>query len=88
MPIDCGGFAESADLVAADDRTACRSSRATDFSTSAPAAAFLAAVAARLAERVVTIDRYKTLVQLAQQRFAHLGVGNVVARQADGLKRH
>ncbi len=85
VPIDCGGFAESADLVA---RLLAALSvepghRVLDLGTGS---GFLAAVAARLAERVVTIDRYKTLVQLAQQRFGHLGLGNVVSRQADGLK--
>lgn len=85
VPIDCGGFAESADLVA---RLIAAMSiepghRVLDLGTGS---GFLAAVAARLAERVMTIDRYKTLVQLAQQRFAHLGLGNIVSRQADGLK--
>tara|TARA_R110002012_G_scaffold258598_10_gene439577 strand:+ start:182843 stop:183496 length:654 start_codon:yes stop_codon:yes gene_type:complete len=85
VPIDCGGFAESADLVA---RLITMLSiepgqRVLDLGTGS---GFLAAVAARLAERVVTVDRYKTLVQLAQQRFAHLGLGNIVSRQADGLK--
>ena len=85
VPIDCGGFAESADLVA---RLITKLSiepgqRVLDLGTGS---GFLAAVAARLAERVVTVDRYKTLVQLAQQRFAHLGIGNIVSRQADGLK--
>jgi protein-L-isoaspartate(D-aspartate) O-methyltransferase len=85
VPIDCGGFAESADLVA---RLVAALSvepgqRVLDLGTGS---GFLAAVAARLAERVVTVDRYKTLVQLAQQRFAHLGLGNIVSRQADGLK--
>ena len=85
LPIDCGGFAESADLVA---RLLARLAiepghRVLDIGTGS---GFLAAVAARIAERVVTIDRYKTLVQLAQQRFAHLGLNNVVARQADGTK--
>ena len=85
VPIDCGGFAESADLVA---RLLALlqiepGHRFLDIGTGS---GFLAAVAARLAERVVTIDRYKTLIQLAQQRFVHLGVGNVIARQADGLK--
>ena len=85
VPIDCGGFAESADLVA---RLIAALSiepgqRVLDLGTGS---GFLAAVAARLAERVVTVDRYKTLVQLAQQRFAHLGLGNIVSRQADGLK--
>ena len=85
VPIDCGGFAESADLVA---RLVAAMSiepgqRVLDLGTGS---GFLAAVVARLAERVVTVDRYKTLAQLAQQRFAHLGLGNIVSRQADGLK--
>jgi protein-L-isoaspartate(D-aspartate) O-methyltransferase len=85
VPIDCGGFAESGDLVARliAAMTIESGHRVLDLGTGS---GFLAAVAARLAERVVTIDRYKTLVQLAQQRFAHLGLGNIVSRQADGLK--
>lgn len=85
VPIDCGGFAESGDLVARliAAMTIEPGHRVLDLGTGS---GFLAAVAARLAERVVTIDRYKTLVQLAQQRFAHLGLGNIVSRQADGLK--
>lgn len=85
LPIDCGGFAESGDLVA---RLLAAleiepGHRLLDIGTGS---GFLAAVAGRLAERVVTVDRYKTLVQLAQQRFLHLGLGNVMARQADGVK--
>ncbi|MEM5492249.1 protein-L-isoaspartate(D-aspartate) O-methyltransferase [Hoeflea sp. AS16] len=85
VPIDCGGFAESADLVARLITALMiePGHRVLDLGTGS---GFLAAVAARLAERVMTIDRYKTLVQLAQQRFAHLGLGNIVSRQADGLK--
>ena len=85
VPIDCGGFAESADLVTRliAAMTIEPGHRVLDVGTGS---GFLAAVAARLAERVVTVDRYKTLVQLAQQRFAHLGLGNIVSRQADGLK--
>jgi len=85
VPIDCGGFAESADLVARLMAALGieQGHRVLDLGTGS---GFLAAVAARMAERVVTVDRYKTLVQLAQQRFAHLGLGNIVSRQADGLK--
>ena len=85
VPIDCGGFAESADLVAKLVASLMiePGHRVLDLGTGS---GFLAAVAARLAERVVTIDRYKTLVQLAQQRFAHLGLGNIMSRQADGLR--
>ena len=45
---------------------------------------FTAAVMARLAARVVTVDRYRTLVEQAQQRFETLGITNVLARLADG----
>lgn len=85
LPIDCGGFAESADLVARllANLAVEPGHRVLDIGTGS---GFLAAVAARMAERVVTIDRYKTLAQLAQQRFAHLGLNNVVCRQADGIK--
>lgn len=85
LPIDCGGFAESAELVARV-LTAAHiepGQRVLDIGTGS---GFLAAVLGRIVEHVVTIDRYKTLVQLAQQRFAHLGLGNVIVRQADGLQ--
>ncbi|MEP3668159.1 MAG: 50S ribosomal protein L11 methyltransferase, partial [Roseibium sp.] len=61
MPIDCGGFAESADLVARllSALMIEPGHRVLDIGTGS---GFLAAVAVRLAERVVTIDRYKTLV--------------------------
>lgn len=85
LPTDCGGFAESADMVAQVLSAAAiePGHRVLDIGTGS---GFLAAVAARLAERVITIDRYRTLTQLAQQRFAHLGLGNVIVRQLDGLK--
>lgn len=85
LPIDCGGFAESPDMVARVLGAAAieQGQRVLDIGTGS---GFLAAVAGRLAERVITVDRYKTLVQLAQQRFAHLGLGNVIARHVDGLK--
>ena len=38
----------------------------------------------RLTERVLTVDRYKTLVTAAQQGIEKNGVRNVVVRQADG----
>lgn len=85
VPIDCGGFAESADLVARliSALSIEPGHRVLDLGTGS---GFLAAVAARMAERVMTVDRYKTLAQTAQQRFAHLCIGNIVSRQADGLK--
>ncbi|WP_110031129.1 protein-L-isoaspartate(D-aspartate) O-methyltransferase [Hoeflea marina] len=85
LPIDCGGFAEGGDLVArllslADIKPG---QRVLDVGTGS---GFLGAVAGRMAERVLTIDRYRTLTQLAQQRFQHLGLSNVIARHADGNK--
>lgn len=85
LPIDCGGFAESPDLVARvlDLAGILPGQRILDIGTGS---GFLAGIAGRIAERVMTVDRYKTLVNLAQRRFAHLGLTNVVARQADGVK--
>ncbi|RUW45521.1 methyltransferase domain-containing protein, partial [Mesorhizobium sp. M8A.F.Ca.ET.021.01.1.1] len=45
---------------------------------------YTSAVMSRLAARIVTVDRYKTLVEQARQRFEALGIGNAIVRQADG----
>lgn len=42
------------------------------------------AILARLARRVYTIDRYRTLVQAAEARMARLGITTVTAMVADG----
>lgn len=47
---------------------------------------YQAAVMAHLAKRVETLDRYATLTDLANSRFAALRLENVKARQADGLE--
>jgi protein-L-isoaspartate(D-aspartate) O-methyltransferase len=46
---------------------------------------YAAAVMGRLVERVFTMDRYQTLVELAVERFAALRAGNVVAAVGDGF---
>ncbi|MGN6548333.1 MAG: protein-L-isoaspartate(D-aspartate) O-methyltransferase [Pararhizobium sp.] len=83
VPIECGAFMEGADLalqmiyllmVKAGQRVL-------EIGTGS---GFTAAVLARIAERVVTLDRYKTLVTRAQERFDQFGLSNVAARQADG----
>ncbi|MCY6380589.1 protein-L-isoaspartate(D-aspartate) O-methyltransferase [Hoeflea prorocentri] len=48
---------------------------------------FTAAVISRIVERVVTIDRYRTLSKLAAQRFSHLGFSNIVVETRDGQER-
>ena len=45
---------------------------------------YTAAVMARLAARVVTVERFKTLTEQARRRFEALGLTNVFVRQADG----
>jgi protein-L-isoaspartate(D-aspartate) O-methyltransferase len=45
---------------------------------------FVTAVLGKRAERVVSIDRYKTLVDMAHNRMDDLGIRNVVIRHADG----
>lgn len=85
LPIDCGQFAESAALVARilALATLTPGQRLLDIGTGS---GFLAGVAGRIVERVLTIDRFKTLTALAQRRYQHLGIANIVARQGDGLK--
>jgi protein-L-isoaspartate(D-aspartate) O-methyltransferase len=45
---------------------------------------YTAAVMARLAGRVLSLDRYRTLIAEAEQRLSALGISNVILRQADG----
>lgn len=83
IPIDCGAFMESADMVVkAIFRLQVKpGQRVLEIGTGS---GFMTAVLGRRSERVVSIDRYKTLVQLAQNRMDDLGIRNVVIRQADG----
>lgn len=83
LPIECGAFMEGVDLAAelVDALKLKASHRVLEIGTGS---GFTAAVMARLAERVLTIDRYKTLVTLAQERMDRLALRNVVVRQADG----
>ena len=47
---------------------------------------YQAAVLARLARRVTTVDRFRTLVRAAERRFQALGVRNISAVAADGSR--
>lgn len=47
---------------------------------------YQAAILARLARRVFTVERHRALLRDAERRFAALGVGNVVTRFGDGGK--
>ncbi|MBZ9700483.1 MULTISPECIES: protein-L-isoaspartate(D-aspartate) O-methyltransferase [unclassified Mesorhizobium] len=83
LPIECGEAIEGADMQAAVIAALAIEvgNRVLEIGTGS---GYTAAVMSRLSGRVVTIDRYKTLVEQARQRFEALGIGNVIARQVDG----
>lgn len=83
VPIDCGSFMEGADLaVRLLHRLQVKPGhRVLEIGTGS---GFTAAVIARIAERVLTVERYRTLVIAAQSRMDDLGLRNVIVRQADG----
>ncbi|OHV89098.1 protein-L-isoaspartate(D-aspartate) O-methyltransferase [Mesorhizobium sp. ORS 3428] len=82
LPIECGEAIEGADLQAAVIAALAiePGNRVLEIGTGS---GYSAAVMSRLAARVVTVDRYKTLTEQAKQRFEALGISNVIARQAD-----
>ncbi|UVK52481.1 protein-L-isoaspartate(D-aspartate) O-methyltransferase [Mesorhizobium sp. AR02] len=83
LPIECGEAIEGADMQAAVIAALAieAGNRVLEIGTGS---GYTAAVMSRLAARVVTVDRYKTLVEQARQRFEALGIGNVIVRQTDG----
>jgi len=83
LPIECGEAMEGADLQAAviAAMEIEPGHRVLEIGTGS---GFTAAVMARLAARVVTVERYRTLVEQSRQRFEKLGIVNVFVRQADG----
>jgi protein-L-isoaspartate(D-aspartate) O-methyltransferase len=83
VPIDCGAFMEGADLAVRllAALQVKPGHRVLEIGTGS---GFTAAVIGRIAERVLTVDRYKTLTVAAQARVDALGMRNVIVRQADG----
>ncbi|HWK66594.1 MAG TPA: protein-L-isoaspartate(D-aspartate) O-methyltransferase [Rhizobiaceae bacterium] len=83
IPIECGEAIEGADLQASVLRAldVQPGVRVLEVGTGS---GFTAAVMARMAARVVTVERYKTLAEQARQRFEALGLANAFVRQADG----
>lgn len=83
IPIDCGEAIEGADLqattlLALDVQPGMR---VLEIGTGS---GYTAAVLGRLAGRVISVDRYKTLVEQARARIEALGIQTVQVRQADG----
>jgi protein-L-isoaspartate(D-aspartate) O-methyltransferase len=83
IPIECGEAIEGPDLQAEIIASLAiePGHRVLEVGTGS---GFTAAVMARLAARVVTVERYKTLTEQARQRFEALGLTNAFVRQADG----
>lgn len=85
IPIECGQTIEGLDLqmrvLAALDLQP--DSRVLEIGAGS---GFTAAVMARLAARVLTLDRFATLTAQATRRFEALSLANALARQADGAQ--
>ena len=83
LPIECGEAIESPDLQALAIAALAiePGHRVLEIGTGS---GFTAAVLSRLAGRVTTLDRYRTLTEQARQRFDALGITNAFPRQADG----
>lgn len=83
IPIACGETIEGADLQAGILRALDLQpgSRVLEIGTGS---GYTAAVMSRLAGRVVTVERYKTLATQARARIEALGIQNVQVRHADG----
>jgi protein-L-isoaspartate(D-aspartate) O-methyltransferase len=84
IPIECGAFMEGADLMvqllhALDLK---QGQRVLEIGTGS---GFATAIMAKLVDRVVSLERYRTLLALAQRRLEHFGLRNVSLKQADGL---
>ncbi|AYD01524.1 protein-L-isoaspartate(D-aspartate) O-methyltransferase [Neorhizobium sp. NCHU2750] len=83
IPIDCGAFMEGADMaVRLLHRLQVKPGhRVLEIGTGS---GFTAAVMGRIAERVMTVERYKTLATAASARMDALNLRNVIIRHADG----
>ncbi len=85
IPIGCGEAAEGLDLqVQVVNALALEPHhRVLEIGTGS---GYTAALIARFAARVVSVDRYRTLIEQARHRLDSLGVNNVILRQADAAK--
>jgi len=85
VPIECGEVIEGCDLQATviDALQIGSSHRVLEIGTGS---GYTAAVMSRLAAKVITLDRYKTLIEDARIRHDALGLKNIVAMQANGAE--
>lgn len=83
IPIDCGEAIEGVD-VQAGVIAALALEPGHKVLEVGTGSGYSAAVMSRLAARIITLERFRTLTEQARQRFEALGITNVSARQADG----
>jgi len=84
LPIECGQTISAPSLVAFAVQ-ALGISKTHAILEIGTGSGYQAAVMAHLAARVETLDKYATLRDLAERRFAALKLSNVKARQSDGF---
>ncbi|WP_455479797.1 protein-L-isoaspartate(D-aspartate) O-methyltransferase [Bartonella sp. B23] len=83
IPIECGEYIERLEeqLLILFALSLKKKHRVLEIGTGS---GFCTALMACLSDRVTTVDRYKTLVNLARQKFQSFGLENVVVKQIDG----
>lgn len=83
IPIGCGEAIEGADLQAAVI-TALQIEPGHRVLEVGTGSGYTAAIMARMAARVLTVERFRTLADDARRRFEALGIFNAVVKHADG----
>ncbi|UXM96264.1 protein-L-isoaspartate(D-aspartate) O-methyltransferase [Bartonella sp. HY329] len=85
IPIDCGEYIERLDeqLILINALQLEKKSRVLEIGTGS---GFTAALIARFAGMVTTVERYKTLCDEARIRFQNLMLDNIILRQADAMR--
>ncbi|WP_455477464.1 protein-L-isoaspartate(D-aspartate) O-methyltransferase [Bartonella sp. B41] len=85
IPIECGEYIERLEeqLLILSSLSLKKKHRVLEIGTGS---GFCTALMACLSGRVTTIDRYKTLINLARQKFQTLGIENIVIHQIDGSR--
>lgn len=85
IPIDCGEYIERLDeqLILINALQLEKKSRVLEIGTGS---GFTAALIARFAGMVTTVERYKTLCDQARIRFQNLMLDNIILRQADAMR--
>jgi protein-L-isoaspartate(D-aspartate) O-methyltransferase len=85
LPIDCGQTI-SAPVIVGLMTAALEVSDRDKVLEIGTGSGYQAAVLAKLARRVYTVDRFRTLVTMAEKRFATLNLVNITTRVGDGTK--